>query len=184
MITAPLATYAPPIRALRWSAVFAGIAVGIALQVAFTAAGGALGFVLLERREGLGAPMAAAGWNVLSLLIASCVGGYVAGRASGLRRTADGMLHGTVAWAATIVALAWFATGAAGSLLGGLIAALVEARVAPSPVASAWLALATALSLLAGVLGGLLGVRGARRFVHRSLKDPALPAGAAAKRPE
>jgi hypothetical protein len=181
MITAPLAVQAPPIHALRWSAVFAGIPVGIALQMALAAAGGALGFGVVEQPRALGIPMAAAAWNALSLLIASGAGGYVAGRASGLRRTADGMLHGTVAWAATTIALAWLSTGESGSLLGGLFAALAQTRPALSPAASAWLALATGLSLLAGMLGGMLGARGARRFVHRSLKDPSLAASPAVK---
>ena len=182
MAIAPLATQAVPIRALRWAAVFAGMAVGIALQLAFMMAGTALGFVrpdpgtIVER-----VPMAPAAWNALSMLISSWVGGYVAGRASGLRRAADGMLHGAVASAATTVATAWLATSTAAAAFSGLFGVLTEARPPFSPEASAWLAIAIGIALLAGVAGGLLGARGARRFVHRSLKDPAVPAGASVK---
>ena len=183
MAIAPLATQVVPIRALRWAAVFAGMAVGIALQLAFTMAGTALGLVrpdpgtIVER-----VPMTAAAWNVLSMLISSGVGGYVAGRASGLRRAADGMLHGAVAWAATTVAIAWLATSTAAAAFSGLFGLVAEARGPTlSPEASAWLAIALGIALLAGVAGGFLGARGARRFVHRSLKNPAVAAGASVK---
>jgi hypothetical protein len=40
------------------------------------------------------------------MLVAAFFGGYVAARVSGMRRTADGLLHGAVAWGATTVLFA------------------------------------------------------------------------------
>ena len=147
-------------------------------------------------------PLAAGVWNTLSMLAGALVGGYVAARASALRRIADGMLHGTVAWGATTLVFAAIALTSTSGFAGGLFNAIAEngrvgapavprsagAITAPAPVtadnaaraaaASGWLTVATVLSLLGGLAGGALGARGARRYAAR----PA-PAGRSKARP-
>ena len=183
-----------PINTVRWSAVLAGVAVGIAVHLALNLGGVALGLALNERGDAYAIPLAAGAWNTLSMLAGALVGGYVAARASALRRIADGMLHGTVAWGATTLVFAVIALTTAGSLAGGLFSAIAEigrlgaavvaegARAIPTlppatadRAASGWLAVAIVLSLLAGIAGGALGARGARRFTHGLLRPGLTP---------
>jgi len=111
------------------------MSIGIALHLVFALAGAALGFALYEPGIPLeSVPVAAAVWNVLSMLIAAFIGGYVAARASGLRRLADGVLHGCVSWGATSLLFAILATTAIGAMFGGLFElAAPQARTAVSP---------------------------------------------------
>lgn len=195
-----------PINTVRWSAVLAGMAVGIAVHLVLNLGGVALGLALNERGDAYGIPLGVGAWNTLSMLAGSLVGGYVAARASALRRIADGMLHGTVAWGATTLVFAVIALTTASGLAGGLFSAVAEngrlgaAAVAegagaistPAPAtadkaaraaASGWLAVATGLSLLAGLAGGALGARGARRFTHGILRPGLTPNVTVTKEP-
>jgi hypothetical protein len=194
-----------PINTVRWSAVLAGMAVGIAVHLVLNLGGVALGLALNERGNASGIPLAAGAWNALSMLAGALVGGYVAARASALRRIADGMLHGTVAWGATTLVFAVIALTTASGLAGSLFSAVAEngrlgaaavaedARAISTPVpptadkaaraASGWLAVATGLSLLAGLAGGALGARGARRFTHGILRPAITPNVTVTKEP-
>jgi hypothetical protein len=194
-----------PINTVRWSAVLAGMAVGIAVHLVLNLGGVGLGLALNERGNASGIPLAAGAWNALSMLAGGLVGGYVAARASALRRIADGMLHGTVAWGATTLVFAVIALTTASGLAGGLFSAVAEngrlgaaavaedAGAISTPVpptadkaaraASGWLAVATGLSLLAGLAGGALGARGARRFTHGILRPGITPNVTVTKEP-
>jgi hypothetical protein len=94
-----------------------------------TLAGVAVGVSVVE--PGADSPRAitigAATWQTISMLIAALVGGYVAARLSGLRRSADGLLHGAVAWGATTVLYAALATTALGTLTAGMFGLLTPA---------------------------------------------------------
>src|SRR3954465_4544955 len=87
-----------PLAPISWPAVFASLSVGISVMLLLTLAGFAVGVSVVE--PGADSPraitMGAAAWQTISMLIAAIVGGYVAARLSGLRRTADGVLHGAV----------------------------------------------------------------------------------------
>jgi hypothetical protein len=69
------------------------------------------------------------------MLVAAVVGGFVAARLSGLRRTGDGVLHGAVSWGATTVLYAALATTALGTLTAGMFGLLAPS--APEAVGSA-----------------------------------------------
>jgi uncharacterized membrane protein YjfL (UPF0719 family) len=188
-----------PGLALRWGAVLAGMAVGISLHLVLNLAGAALGLAVYERADANGGmPLTVAAWSAVAMLAGALVGGYVAARASGLRRIADGALHGAVAWGATTLAFALIAFTTAGALAGGLFGAIadnarpagvaaaenvrrapvapaaqeptrVERLLAAGAPSSAWLAGTIVLSLIAGVAGGAFGARGSRRFVYGTL---------------
>ena len=119
---------------ISWPAIFASLAVGISVMLLLTLAGVAIGVSVVE--PGSDGPraitMGAATWQTISMLIAAIVGGYVAARLSGLRRTADGVLHGAVSWGATTVLYAALATTALGTLTAGMFGLL-----APGPSESA-----------------------------------------------
>jgi hypothetical protein len=117
-----------PIYAMRWGAIFAGLAVGLSLHLLLMllgAAGGLTALEVTERVPDAGRSALIAGiWNTVSMLVAAFVGAYVAARASGLKRTNDGLLHGAVAWGATTLLTAILATSAIGGAVGGAFSAL------------------------------------------------------------
>ena len=114
---------------ISWPAIFASLAVGISVMLLLTLAGVAVGVSVVE--PGADSPraitMGAATWQTISMLVAAIVGGYVAARLSGLRRTADGVLHGAVSWGATTVLYAALATTALGTLTAGMFGLLAPA---------------------------------------------------------
>lgn len=116
--------YRLPLDALRWSAVFAGLVVGIATNLFLLLLGAAAGLAVFDVGDAGngGVPIAAAIWNAICMIIAAFAGGYVAARTAGLRRTSDGILHGVVAWGVTMLISAFFVTSVAGATLGALFA--------------------------------------------------------------
>lgn len=117
----PMRTYRMPTFNLRWSGIFAGLVVGIAVNLVLMLLGATAGLAVFDvgdRPEGL--PLAAAIWNTVCMIVAAFAGGYVAARSAGLRRTSDGILHGVVAWGATMVLSALLAGSATGLALGRL----------------------------------------------------------------
>lgn len=128
---------------ISWPAIFASLAVGISVMLLLTLAGVAVGVSVVD--PGADSPraitMGAATWQTISMLIAAIVGGFVAARLSGLRRTGDGVLHGAVSWGATTVLYAALATTALGTLTAGMFGLLApgtpeRAATAPAAVAT------------------------------------------------
>ncbi|WP_075111688.1 hypothetical protein [Noviherbaspirillum massiliense] len=117
----------PLFPAIRWGAVIAGVAVGISVQMLLTLLGIATGLSSMDIAEG---EMMGAGpllWAGFSMLVAAFVGGYVAARMSGLKRKADGVLHGAVSWAVTTILFAVLATSIGGTLLSGVFSNITQA---------------------------------------------------------
>jgi hypothetical protein len=114
---------------ISWAAIFASLAVGISVMLLLTLAGVAVGVSVVD--PGADSPraitMGAAAWQTVSMLVAAIVGGYVAARLSGLRRTGDGVLHGAVSWGATTLLYAALATTALGTLTAGMFGLLAPA---------------------------------------------------------
>jgi len=106
--------------AIRWGAVLAGVAVGISVQLALTLLGIATGLSSIEVTEGESFGMGPLIWAGVSMLVAAFFGGYVAARMSGLKRKADGVLHGAVSWAVTTIMFAVLATSVGGTLVSGV----------------------------------------------------------------
>lgn len=115
-------TEALPLSGIRWAAIFAGLAVGLAVTLLLMLIGMATGLAVYgagERPEGSSVSLAAGLWNTVSMFIAALVGGFVAARASGLRRRMDGMLHGVVSWGATMLCFAILTGALTGNAVGG-----------------------------------------------------------------
>lgn len=115
----------PPLAALRWGAVFAGLAVGIAVNLFMLLLGAAAGLAVFAMGPG-GATVAVAAWNALSMIVAAFAGAYVAARAANLRRAADGMLHGIVAWGMSMLISAFFVSSVAGAALSTLFSPVAD----------------------------------------------------------
>jgi len=118
----PLASYArrPLLSAVRWSAVLAGVAVGISVQLVLTLFGLATGLSTTQVAQGETIGIGPLLWGGFSMLVSAFVGGYVAARMSGLKRKTDGMLHGAVSWAVTTILFAVLATSIGGTLISGV----------------------------------------------------------------
>ncbi len=110
----------PMFPAIRWGAVLAGVAVGVSVQLVLTLLGIATGLSSTEVSEGEAMGTGPLIWAGFSMLIAAFVGGYVAARMSGLKRKADGVLHGAVSWAVTTILFAVLATSVGGTLISGV----------------------------------------------------------------
>ncbi len=111
---------------ISWPAIFASLAVCLSVMLLMTLAGVALGLSLTEvtLEDSRAISLNAAIWQAVSMLVAAIIGGYVAARLSGMRRTADGVLHGAVAWGAATLLYAALATTALGTLTAGMFGLL------------------------------------------------------------
>lgn len=115
--------YHLPQYTVRWSAIFAGLVVGIATNLFLMLLGAAAGLAVFDVGENAGngtVPLAAAIWNAICMIIAAFAGGYVAARTSGMRRVSDGILHGVVAWGATMLISAFLVTSVTSATLGAV----------------------------------------------------------------
>lgn len=130
-----------PQHALSWGAIVAGLAVGIAINLLLLLIGAATGLAMFDAGEARqasenGVPMAVAIWNTISMVIAAFAGGYVAARTAGMRRISDGVLHGVVAWGATLLISVFILGSVAGTTLGALFNAVTPGeRMAGSEIA-------------------------------------------------
>ncbi|HEY8609259.1 MAG TPA: hypothetical protein VIM12_19245 [Noviherbaspirillum sp.] len=106
--------------AIRWGAVLAGVAVGISVQLVLTLLGIAMGLSSTALAEGESMGTGPLIWAGISMLVAAFFGGYVAARMSGLKRKADGVLHGAVSWAVTTIMFVILATSVGGALVSGV----------------------------------------------------------------
>lgn len=120
---------------IRWGAVLAGVAVGVSVQLVLTLLGIATGLSATDVAQGEAIGTGPLIWAGVSMLIAAFVGGYVAARMTGLKRKADGVMHGVVSWAVTTLLFATLATSAGGSMLSGIFSAVtpVAQTVASAP---------------------------------------------------
>lgn len=117
----------PHVARISWSAIFAGLAVGLAVQMLLTLLGVAAGLSAVDPQssEPVGRVPAAAGvWTGVSMLISAFMGGFVAARMSGLFFRSDGVFHGFVTWGVTTLAFVYLATTAVGAVLGGTFSLL------------------------------------------------------------
>lgn len=115
--------YRLPLYSLRWSAVFAGLVVGIATNLFLMLLGAAAGLAVFDVGDSVteaSVPLAAAIWNALSMIVSAFAGGYVAARTAGMRRASDGILHGVVAWGVTMLISAFLVTSLTGATLASV----------------------------------------------------------------
>ena len=133
---------------VSWAAVVAGAFVAAALSLALLALGTGIGFSAVSPWANAGASASrigktAIGWLVLMQIIASSVGGYLAGRLRTkwvnvhshevfFRDTA----HGFLVWAVGLVITAAFLTSAAATMIGGAARAGAMAADASGPAQS------------------------------------------------
>ncbi|MCV3739284.1 PhnA-like protein [Rhizobium sp. TRM96647] len=109
---------------ISWGAVFAGVVVALATQLLLNLLGVGIGFAVLDpagsdNPEASTFSIAGGIWFIGAGILASLVGGYVAGRLSGRPSSTTGGYQGLTTWAATTLVILYLLTTSVGTLVGG-----------------------------------------------------------------
>jgi hypothetical protein len=120
------------INQISWSAVFAGVAIGLISQLLLNMLGLGLGFATLDPgtsdNPSAGSfSIGAAIWWTVSGIVAAFLGGWVAGRTSGKPKESTAGWHGLTSWAVTSLIVIYLLTSAVSSVIGGAMGALSSA---------------------------------------------------------
>ncbi len=114
-----------------WGAILAGLAAALLTQFLLTLLGAGVGLASFQVTGNTGANPTVAGlsvraglWWVGSGIVASFVGGLVAGRLCGSPRHSTAAWHGFVAWCVTTLVVVWLLGTALGGVLGGTFSAI------------------------------------------------------------
>lgn len=93
---------------ISWRSVFAGVIAVLAISILLSLLGVALGFALLDPQSSTdvtnGSGTAVTIWTLVSLLVSLAIGGFIAGRMAGT----DGLTHGFLVWALSLLVGIWF----------------------------------------------------------------------------
>lgn len=132
-----------PVRRISWGAVAAGAVTALAIQVLLAMLGTGIGASTVDPLAAGETPSAAAlgggaaAWWVVSSLLSLAAGGWIAGRLSGVTRSAEGGMHGMLTWAVAVLATVYLVTSAAGSLISGAAGVLGTAATVTATGAAA-----------------------------------------------
>jgi hypothetical protein len=114
---------------MAWSAIFAGVAIALAIELMFALLGAGIGLSLIDPAGGDSPSAGGLGigsliWWGLGTIIALAAGGYGAVRAAGVERPFDGAVHGIAIWAVTLLLTFYLLTSAIGGIVGGAFRAI------------------------------------------------------------
>ncbi|SES23794.1 PhnA-like protein [Rhizobium sp. NFR03] len=109
---------------VSWGSIFAGVALALAVQFLLNLLGVGIGAAVIDpaqydNPQASTFSIAGGAWFVVSGIIASFVGGYVASRLSGRASKSTGGYHGVTAWAVTALVVLYLLTTSVGAIVGG-----------------------------------------------------------------
>ena len=111
------------INRVSWGAIFAGVVVGLVVQVLLTMLGIGIGVATIDPTGASPAAstlsIASGVWYVVSGIVAAYAGGYAAARMSGQTVATTGALHGLTTWAFTTLLVLYMLSSAVGGIVGG-----------------------------------------------------------------
>ena len=162
-VTVRTDTPGPRLDRIRWSSIWAGLAVALGLYLFLQLALVATGIVDLAE-----ATTSDAWWSAGAAVVAFLVGGIVAGATAVWRDADDGLLHGIVMWAVGLVLLIALAAFGGGIALGSFDTsdvfdqftnADVDASSASGDAeeAASWAVIGLTSALVASALGATIG---------------------------
>lgn len=116
-----------PIRGVKrisWGAVFAGVAIILAVQITLALLGAGIGLgtvdpLARETPEAATFGTAAGIYWAVSILLSVLLGGWVAGRLAGIPRNFDGLIHGVLSWSVGTLLTVYLLTTSIGGMIGG-----------------------------------------------------------------
>lgn len=118
---APVAAPAGLLKRISWGAILAGTVVALGVTALLGLLGLAIGFRVVDPASGSspfnGVGIGTAIWWMATSIIALGIGGYIAGRASGLPDRNSATSHGAAVWGLVTIITLWMATSAIGSVL-------------------------------------------------------------------
>ncbi len=144
---------------VSWGAIFAGVVVALVAQLLLNLLGAGIGAAVLDpgsmdNPTATSFSLGTAAWFIISGVIASFLGGYVASRLSGRPVRSTGSMHGITSWAVTTLVIFYLLSTSIGALVGGAFAGLGGiVSSAGSTVATAATAAAPALATATDPLG-------------------------------
>src|SRR5690606_27787185 len=110
-------------RRISWGAILAGAVAALSVQLLLTLLGLSIGLWAVDPAQGQegfqGLGIGAAIWALITFIIALYVGGWIAGRMSGLGSRFDGLLEGFLVWGLVTVVTFMLLTTAIGGIVGG-----------------------------------------------------------------
>ncbi|TXM99240.1 MULTISPECIES: PhnA-like protein, partial [unclassified Methylobacterium] len=117
-------TRAVLLNQVSWGAIFAGATTALVTQVILNLVGAGVGLssfgpVAADNPAASTASIGAGVWFVASGIVASLIGGAIAGRLSGRPLAGTAGLHGLVSWAVTTLVVLYLLTSAVGGIVGG-----------------------------------------------------------------
>ncbi|WP_426131433.1 PhnA-like protein [Pararhizobium sp. PWRC1-1] len=123
----PSATIA--LNKVSWGAIFAGVAVALAVQFLLNLLGVGIGAAVLDpatsdNPDASTFSIAGGIWFVIAGIISAFVGGYIASRVSGRPSNPTGGFHGLTSWAVTTLVVLYLLTTSVGALIGGAFSGL------------------------------------------------------------
>ncbi|KRB49214.1 PhnA-like protein [Rhizobium sp. Root708] len=146
---------------VSWGSIFAGVAVALVVQLLLNLLGAGIGAAVIDpasndNPSATAMSVGTAVWFVVSGLIASFVGGYIASRLSGRPIRSTGALHGVASWAVTTLVIVYMLTTSVGALVGGVFSGLGGiVSGAGSTVATAASTAAPALATASDPMAGI-----------------------------
>lgn len=147
------------LNGISWSAVFAGVAVSLVAQLLLNMLGVGIGIGQIDvnsaNNTSAGGFSTMAGlWWAISAILSFGIGGYTAGRLSGVPEPSTAAWHGLTSWAFTTLVLFYLLTTTVSSIMGGAVSAVGSAAgmVGNSPSVQAALpAVAKAADPVSGI---------------------------------
>jgi hypothetical protein len=146
---------------VSWGAIFAGVAIALAVQFLLNLLGVGIGAAVLDpaTSDNPDASTFSIGggiWFVVAGIIASFLGGYVASRMSGRPSNSTGGYHGLTTWAVTTLVVLYLLTTSVGALIGGAFNGLTSivsgvGQTAATAATTAAPALANSANPLTGI---------------------------------
>lgn len=146
---------------VSWGAIFAGVAVALAVQFLLNLLGVGVGAAVLDpatsdNPDASAFSIAGGIWFVIAGLISAFVGGYIASRVSGRPSNTTGGFHGLTSWAVTTLAVLYLLTTSVGALIGGAFNGLTSVvsgvgQTAATAATAAAPALANTANPMAGI---------------------------------
>lgn len=156
-----VASVTASLHKVSWGSIFAGVALALAVQFLLNLLGVGIGAAVIDpaqydNPEASTFSMAGGAWFVVSGIIASFIGGYVASRLSGRPSKSTGGYHGVTAWAVTALVVLYLLTTSVGAIVGGAFNGLSSVvggvgRTAATAATTAAPSLAEATNPMAGI---------------------------------
>ena len=162
------------VKRISLQAIFAGVVVAIAVQLLLSMLGVGIGLGLVNPMSG-GTPGAgsfgigAGLWWLVTTLVSVFAGGYVAAWLAGITERFDGLLHGIVTWAVTLLITFYLLTSAIGGLIGGAFGLIGSAASAAGDTVKA---AAPQVAAATGITPDMLREQ-AQSYLQPSNPDPA-----------